>query len=233
MQAATRLLLRRAPALTAAGCVATPLARAVSADAYPNSFNPEAYMRFPQFLHDINQKLLMYKNSQDTQGLLEKGRLVYSNKCVTVEGALGSLSTQTQSDRDSLKQLSIACKGLFWQSGIDYTCVPCAFPLVKEFTPENFLMELGLDSQAFRATLKCSFFAKGVLHKLPIISYQGEDALNVYKPPLDIMTSILGKYDDVYHLTVGEDVINPVLHFIVAKTESGKLIGFMSASVDE
>ena len=42
-------------------------------------------MRFPQFLHDINQKLLMYKNSQDTQGLLEKGRLVYSNKCVTVE----------------------------------------------------------------------------------------------------------------------------------------------------
>ena len=32
---------------------------------------------------------------------------------------------------------------------------------------------------------------------------------------------------------MGEDVINPVLHFIVAKTESGKLIGFMSASVDE
>ena len=37
----------------------------------------------------------------------------------------------------------------------------------------------------------------------------------------------------VYHLTVGEDVINPVLHFIVAKTDSGKLIGFMSASVEE
>ena len=86
MQAATRVLLRRAPAAAAACYTATtPLARAVSADAYPNSFNPEAYMRFPQFLHDINQKLLMYKNSQDTQGLLEKGRLVYSNKCVTVE----------------------------------------------------------------------------------------------------------------------------------------------------
>jgi len=230
MHRVSQLVLRQAPA---AASQLPLLTRSVSAGVPPSSFNPETYLRFPQFLHDINNKLLMYKSSQDTQGLLNKGTLVYSNKCVTVEGALGTLSSLSGAEIDALKHLSIACKGLFWQSDIDYTCVPCVFPLAGDFTPDNFLAELGLDSHSFRATLKYSFFAGGVLHKLPIISYQGEDALNVYRTPVDIISSIFEKYDEVYHLTVGEGVINPVLHFIVAKCDSGKLLGFMSASAQE
>ena len=78
------------------------------------------------------------------------------------QGALSTLSTLSVADREALKELSIACKGLFWQSDIDYTCVPCVFPLVGDFTPDNFLAELGLDSYSFRATLKYSFFSKGL-----------------------------------------------------------------------
>ena len=51
----------------------------------PSSFNPEAYLRFPQFLHDINSKLTQHKDTQETADVLAKGRLVYIKKCVTVE----------------------------------------------------------------------------------------------------------------------------------------------------
>ena len=84
MQRIAQLAYRQIPAVVAGNNLPV-LARSVSAGAPPSSFNPEAYMRFPQFLHDINNKLLVYKNTQDTQGLLDKGRLVYSSKCVTVE----------------------------------------------------------------------------------------------------------------------------------------------------
>lgn len=230
MISTTRLVLRQVPAVAHHLAL---LSTTVSAGSSPSSFNPEAYLRFPQFLHDINNKLMLYKTSQETQGLLAKGKLVYSHKCVTVEGALGTLSTLSETDREALKQLSIATKGLFWQSDIDYTCVPCVFPLAGDFTPDSFLAELGLDSASFKASLHYSFFSRGTLHKLPIISYQGEDAMNVYKSPTDIISTIFENYDEVYHLTVGEGVINPVLHFIVAKCDSGKLLGFMSASFQE
>ena len=103
----------------------------------PSSFNPETYLRFPQFLHEINTNL--------TSSLLHKGRLVYSQKCVTVEGeAQETMDSLTEGDRADLRQLSVACKGLFWQSDIDYTCVPCVFALDGEFTGEKFLASIGL-----------------------------------------------------------------------------------------
>ena len=60
--------------------------------------------------------------------------------------------------------------------------------------------ERGFEShscQLFTLLCNASNFFSGVLHKLPIISYQGEDALNVYRSPVDIISSILEKYDEV------------------------------------
>eukprot|EP00116_Pleurobrachia_bachei_P010428 sb/3470690/ len=188
----------------------------------PTSFNPETYLRFPQFLHEINTNL--------TSSERNKGRLVYSNKCVTVEGeAQETMDALTDGDRADLKQLSVACKGLFWQSDIDYTCVPCVFVMEGEFTGEKFLTSIGLP----KLSVKVETLSGEYLQKLPIISYQGEDAMNVYRAPLDIIVKTVGKFDQVFHVTVGEGTINPVLQFFVAKTANDKVLGFMSASVNE
>ena len=40
-------------------------------------------------------------------------------------------------------------------------------------------------------------FPSEYLQKLPIISYQGEDAMNVYRAPLDIIVKTVGKFDRV------------------------------------
>jgi len=222
MQRIAAVLLRHGP---------SQLSRPIS-HIPPSSFSPENYFRFPQFLHDINNKLTIYKDTQCT-GVLRKGRLIYANKCVTVEEqAQLMLEELSDTDRNDLNELSVACKGLFWQSDIDYTIVPCAFQMEGHFTANRFLTELGLDSPAIMASTKFCYFSRGMLPSLPIISYQGEDAMNVYKSPQDVISSILEKYDEVYHVTVGEDVISPVLQFVVAKTDS-LMIGFMSASIEE
>ena len=72
-----------------------------------------------------------------------------------------TLESLTDDDWRDLRDLNMACKGLFWQSDIDYTIVPCAFKMEGAFSANKFLVELGLDSQAFQASTKFEYFAGG------------------------------------------------------------------------
>ena len=71
------------------------------------------------------------------------------------------LETMSAADKSDLKKLSVGCKGLFWRSDIDYTCVPCVFSMLGDFSVDKFLFELGINSPSFRSSTKFTCFKRG------------------------------------------------------------------------
>jgi len=198
------------------------------------SFNPETYFRFPQFLADINHKLTVYPEDQAQAQIFSKGPLIYTNKCVvlkeTAKSALEALSTEENTMRASLDK---ACSGLFWQSEIDYSLVPCTFTVEGDITAEKFLSELGMDQELFLSSTNIKDFSCLSFSSLPIISYQPEGDMTVYKSKQTMLGEVLHTFPQVYHISIGEGVINPILQFIVGKQGgSDTVMGIMSASIE-
>lgn len=198
------------------------------------SFNPETYFRFPQFLADINHKLTIIPEDQAQAQIFSKGPLIYTNKCVvlkeTAKTALEALNNEENTMRESLDK---ACSGLFWQSEIDYSLVPCTFSLKGDITAAKFLAELGMDEKLFLDTAVVRDFSCLSFSSLPIISYQPEGDMTVYKSKQEMLNEVLHTFPQVYHISIGEGIINPILQFIVGKqNDSDTVMGIMSASIE-
>lgn len=198
------------------------------------SFNPETYFRFPQFLADINHKLTIYPEEQRQAQIFNKGPLIYTDKTVVLkESARLALEALGEEENAMRASLTKACSGLFWQSEIDYSLVPCTFTLREEITAEKFLTALGLDQQLFLDSTKISDFTSLSFSSLPIISYQPEGDMTVYKSKQRMLGEVLNTFPQVYHISIGENVINPVLQFIIGKQPNSAIVmGIMSASVE-